>query len=248
MDPTSNCHTKHDGTSDTALSNIDLTLNHNNIYCVIGAVGSGKSALLQALVGELPVSDGRLIRRSSSLAYAAQDPWIMNGTLRDNIVVGTSGNHDPTFYHDIVRACGLDVDFTQLLRGDLTAVGDRGVQLSGGQRARVGLARALYQNPDVLVVDDPLSAVDAGVGQKLWEQALAGPLKRDKCVVMATHQCPFASDGDEADRHCQCVLMTDGRVSCVGSYEDCVAASNGKLKTRESDSSVDLVAVGNKDE
>ena len=214
-----------------AISDATLDFRMKNLTCVIGTVGSGKSALLQALVGELPPSSGRIDRRYKSISYAAQDPWIMDGTVRENILMGA--DWDAEWYDQVVNACGLDIDYSQLRKGDSTIVGDRGVQLSGGQRARVGLARALYRDADVLVCDDPLSAVDAKVGRLIFFEAIQGlAIGRGKCVILATHQHQYVSE-------CRCVLMVAGRVECVGSYGDCVAASGGKLLAHAPDSSVD---------
>ena len=162
------------------------------LTAVIGAVGSGKSALLQAMIKELPVSSGKIQRHYQSLSYAAQDPWIMDGTVRENILMGLE--LDPDWYQQVVTACGLRLDIQQLLHGDRTILGDRGVQCSGGQRARIGLARAIYRNTDVLVADDPLSAVDAKVGRQIYQEALQGLMvARGKCVILATHQHQFVN-------------------------------------------------------
>lgn len=140
-----------------ALDKINLEFELGQLTCIIGEVGSGKSALIQMLAGELPPSSGRMKRKpNSTIAYAPQDPWIMDGTVRENILLGRPLDSD--FYDSIVNACGLNVDFAQLRDGEDTIVGDRGVQLSGGQRARIALARAFYRDADILLLDDPLSA------------------------------------------------------------------------------------------
>jgi ABC-type multidrug transport system fused ATPase/permease subunit len=140
-----------------ALDKINLEFELGQLTCIIGGVGSGKSALIQMLAGELPPSSGTISRNpSSTIAYAPQDPWIMDGTVRENILLGRPLDSD--FYDSIVNACGLNVDFAQLRDGEDTIVGDRGVQLSGGQRARIALARAFYRDADILLLDDPLSA------------------------------------------------------------------------------------------
>lgn len=122
-----------------ALNNISLTLKRKDLLCITGGVGAGKSALLYALAGELKPSSGTIHRSYKSMAYASQEAWIMNGSIRDNILMGK--DFDRAFYQDIAKSTGLLQDFDQLVDGDLTLVGDRGVQLSGGQRARIGLAR-----------------------------------------------------------------------------------------------------------
>lgn len=204
-----------------ALDAIDLELRMNQLTCIIGLVGSGKSALIQVLAGELPTSSGKLDRFYSSLAYASQDPWIMDGTVRENILLGLPFKKN--WYNKVVVACGLVVDFEQFRDGDATIVGDRGVQCSGGQRARIGLARALYRDADVLFLDDPLSAVDSKVGRLIFYSAIQDlGVKRGKCVVLATHQHQFIGDS-------RCVLMSNGRILCDGSYAECVSAGGDTL-------------------
>lgn len=219
-----------------ALSNVSISFEEAQLTCIVGTVGCGKSALIQSLVGELPVSFGSLKRSYKSLAYASQDPWIMDGTVQENITMGQE--FDLAWYNRVVDACGLRMDFGQFLDGDQTIVGDRGVQCSGGQRARIGLARALYRDADVLVVDDPLSAVDAKVGRQLFNEALLGlGVNRGKCVIVSTHQHQYVNGY-------RCVLISSGKIVTIGSYQDCVEASAGKLKAHAADSSVDSLDVG----
>jgi ATP-binding cassette subfamily C (CFTR/MRP) protein 4 len=205
-----------------ALDKINLELRRGQLCCIIGPVGAGKSALLLAIAGELPIKKGNVKRYYHSLAYAAQDAWIMNGSVRDNIILDQQ--YEAPWYETVVASCGLSDDFQQLSYGDQTLVGDRGVQLSGGQRARISLARALYRNADVLVLDDPLSAVDSRVGRLLFYSAILDlAVNRGKCVVLATHQHQFIGDS-------RCVLISSGgRIACDGSYSDCILASGGTL-------------------
>ena len=205
-----------------ALDDISVEFRRGELCCIIGSVGAGKSSLLLAIVGELPVMHGTIGRNYNSMAYAGQDAWIMNGSVRDNIISDRS--YDEPWYNSVVESCGLTHDFLQLSNGDYTIVGDRGVQLSGGQRARIGLARALYRDSDVLVLDDPLSAVDSKVGRLIFNSAIQGlALKRDKCVILATHQHQFIGNS-------RCILITSGgKISCDGSYDECILASGGLL-------------------
>ena len=213
-----------------ALENVSIDFSAGTLTCVIGAVGSGKSALLLLLAQELAVTAGRVVGGDSprnaypTVAYAAQDPWIMNGTLQDNILMGHE--YEADWYRHVLESCCLPVDLAQLPRGDQTVVGDRGVQLSGGQRARVGLARALYHRAQLLIADDPLSAVDARVGRHLFQQALQNTARAGTCVVLATHQHQYI-------HHTRCVLVDNGRIQCIGSYHACVQASQGTLKEHE---------------
>lgn len=214
-----------------ALVDVSLDLNMGELTCIIGTVGSGKSALLQAIVGELPVLQGQISRHTrnykskNALSYASQDPWIIDGTIRENVTMGL--DFDQEWYDKVIDACGLRMDFKNFRDGDQTIVGDRGVQCSGGQRARIGLARAVYRDADVLVVDDPLSAVDARVGKQIYHEALLGlGVGRGKCVVLATHQHQYVHDH-------RCVLLVAGGLKCVGSYSECVDAAGGKLKLQK---------------
>jgi ATP-binding cassette subfamily C (CFTR/MRP) protein 4 len=209
----------HDSWKTVALAGINLKFEMGGMYCIIGPVGSGKSALLQAISGELLPSKGRIDRKPASIAYATQDPFVMDGTVRENILFGLDYREE--HYNAVVEACGLDVDFVTFQNGDMSIVGDRGVQVSGGQRARIGLARALYRDSDVLIADDPLSAVDARVGRLIFFEALQ-KLCVGKCVILATHQHQFIRDE-------QCVLMIKGRVNCVGSYEKCLGTAKDQF-------------------
>jgi len=222
----------------TALSNITISFKKGSLTCIIGSVGSGKSALLQTIVGELPISSGTLHRNYKSLSYAPQDSFVMDGTVRENILMGLKWRED--WYREVVRATGLDVDFQQFRNGDSTVVGDRGVQCSGGQRARIGLARALYRDSDVLVCDDPLSAVDVKVGRLIFFEALKElAVNRGKCVILVTHQLQFIRDST-------CVLMSDGKISHFGSFNDCIRVSGGGFISSDiTDHDVDSLAVKN---
>ena len=123
-----------------ALDNISIDLRMNELTCVIGPVGSGKSAFLYALAGELVAHQGTIQRNKLSLAFATQDPWIMNGSVKENILLGRPFDGD--FYNDIIRSCGLDIDFEQFVDGDETIVGDRGVQCSGGQVSHIIISQS----------------------------------------------------------------------------------------------------------
>lgn len=218
-----------------ALSEVSIDFKKGQLTCIIGTVGSGKSALLQAVVGELTPYSGEIQRSYVTLAYASQDPWIMDGTVKENITMGAQ--LDQEWYDAVVNACGLRLDFTQFANGDETIVGDRGVQCSGGQRARIGLARALYRDADVLVLDDPLSAVDAKVGRQLFNEAIMNlGVKRGKCVILTTHQHQYVNDE-------RCVLVTRGRIGKVGTYGECVEAAGGKLTAHAADDTVDSVIL-----
>ena len=225
-----------------ALNGVNIEFQMGQLTCIIGAVGSGKSAFISMLSGELPLSRGALKRRAgSTIAYAPQDPWIMDGTVKENILLGLP--YDGEYYNEVIVACGLNVDFAQLRYGEETIVGDRGVQLSGGQRARIALARAFYRNTDIILLDDPLSAVDSRVGRLLFYSAILDlGLKKGKCVVLVTHQHQFIAES-------RCVIMSEGKIACVGTYQECVDASGGSLSfAMQNNSSNDLAKLASASE
>uniref|UniRef100_A0A4W6DQD3 Cystic fibrosis transmembrane conductance regulator n=1 Tax=Lates calcarifer TaxID=8187 RepID=A0A4W6DQD3_LATCA len=176
-----------------SLQNISLTLNSNQLLAVIGPVGAGKSSLLSSILGELPTEKG-VLKVKGQLTYAAQQPWVFPGTIRSNILFGKELNTQK--YEKVIRACALKRDLELLPDGDLTLIGDRGATLSGGQKARVNLARAVYQEADIYLLDDPLSAVDAEVGRHLFEQCICGLLK-NKPRILVTHQLQYLKAADQ---------------------------------------------------
>lgn len=149
------------------LHDITFSASKGELSCIVGRVGSGKSSFLQSVLGDLFKIKGS-VTVHGSVAYVAQQPWIMNATVKENIVFGY--RYDSTFYEKTVKACALLDDFNVLPDGDETVVGERGISLSGGQKARVALARAVYSRADVLLLDDVLSAVDAHVGKHIIDE------------------------------------------------------------------------------
>ncbi|KAG0045905.1 hypothetical protein BGZ83_008896, partial [Gryganskiella cystojenkinii] len=147
-----------------ALRDINLTVKDKSIVAVVGRVGMGKSSLLSAIIGDMYKVQGS-IKTRGRIAYVPQQAWIVNATLRDNILFGKE--YDPVLYRKVLSACSLDPDLAILPAGDKTEIGERGINLSGGQKQRVSLARATYQDADLYLLDDPLSAVDAHVDRHL---------------------------------------------------------------------------------
>lgn len=189
-----------------AVDQLDLAIAPGELVVVVGSVGAGKSALINALLGDLNVSQGRL-EVSGSIAYVSQQPWILNATIQDNIVFGLK--FDKQRYESTLDACALRQDLSQFPARDLTEIGERGVNLSGGQRQRISLARALYARSDIIVLDDPLSALDNRVGQKVFESCIVQALGR-ATRVLTTHRLEYV---DRADR---VLVMEDGRVIAQG--------------------------------
>uniref|UniRef100_A0A3Q4AMX3 Cystic fibrosis transmembrane conductance regulator n=1 Tax=Mola mola TaxID=94237 RepID=A0A3Q4AMX3_MOLML len=180
-----------------SLQNISFNLKSNKLLAVIGPVGAGKSSLLSSILGELPGEKG-VLNVKGQLTYASQQPWVYPGTIRSNILFGKDMN--PQKYERVIKACALKRDLQLLPDGDLTLIGDRGATLSGGQKARVNLARAVYQDADIYLLDDPLSAVDAEVGRHLFEQCICGVLK-NKPRILVTHQLQYLTAADQILGH-----------------------------------------------
>ncbi|KAM3536550.1 hypothetical protein MY4038_000005 [Beauveria bassiana] len=176
------------------LHDIDLTIKPGELCVVSGKVGSGKSLLLQALLGELPVVDGNVHIDVARFGYCSQSAWLFKGTVRDNIVGWTTADFDETWYNTVIKACDLVKDLAQLSDGDMTVLSTKGDSLSGGQRHRVALARALYAAPHVFVIDDIFASLDPTTRSYVWEQVF-GPsgLARalGSAVIIATHSGEF---------------------------------------------------------
>ncbi|XP_074520696.1 ATP-binding cassette sub-family C member 4-like [Halichoeres trimaculatus] len=193
-----------------SLQNISITVKSNKLLAVIGPVGAGKSSLLSAILGELPHDSGTLTVKGR-VTYAAQQPWVFPGTIRSNILFGKELNQKK--YERVINACALKKDMELLPDGDLTLIGDRGATLSGGQKARVNLARAVYQDADIYLLDDPLSAVDAEVGKHLYEQCICGLLK-NKIRIVVTHQLQHLRAAD------QILVLKEGHIMAQGTYSE----------------------------
>lgn len=142
--------------TETTLDDIDLEISKGNLYIIIGTVGAGKSSFIASILGELKLAQGSKIVRGR-ISYADQDPWVFGASVRQNIIFGLE--FDRQRYQEVIKVCALQKDFDQFPRGDQTIVGERGNSLSGGQKARINLARAVYRDADVYLLDDPLSAV-----------------------------------------------------------------------------------------
>nr|CAD7462471.1 unnamed protein product [Timema tahoe] len=197
------------------LSQINLNVQPDQLCVVIGPVGAGKSSLLQAILKELPLSKGT-ITASSEVSYASQEPWLFVGTVRQNILFGQPYN--PKRYNEVVKVCALKRDFELFPNGDKTVVGERGVSLSGGQRARINLARAVYRESDVYLLDDPLSAVDTHVGKHLFEECITSYL-RGKARILVTHQLQHIKYADHI------VILNNGLIEVQGTYNELTASN-----------------------
>ncbi|KAG1708710.1 hypothetical protein DVH05_022336 [Phytophthora capsici] len=210
VDPEIDCFTQG-----FKLEGVNLEVERGALVMIVGKVGSGKSSLLSALLGEMPRTSG-VLEIGGRVAYVSQDTWIRNATLRENILF--EQEYDVERYSQVLDASQLAMDLKALPNGDLTEIGERGINLSGGQKARVAIARAMYRSgTDVLILDDPLSAVDPHVAHAIF----------DKCIVdLAAGQTRLLvvnSHYDLLARADQAVVMNDGAIVAHGSYQNVLA-------------------------
>ncbi|XP_039260634.2 ATP-binding cassette sub-family C member 4-like isoform X1 [Styela clava] len=191
------------------LSNITVRIEAKQLFMVIGQVASGKSSFLNAILGELPPTKGKVKVLGKSV-YVGQVPWIFSGTIRENILFGQP--YDSIWYSKVIGACCLNKDLSSLVDGDLTLVGERGVILSGGQKARVNLARAAYRrDADIFLLDDPLSSVDVSVARHIFQYCIMGILN-NKLRILVTHQMHLLKRADGI------MVLSKGKVSRKGNY------------------------------
>ncbi|XP_056645134.1 ATP-binding cassette sub-family C member 4-like [Diorhabda sublineata] len=192
------------------LIDMNLHIKPGTLCCIVGNVGSGKSSILQLLLKELPLTHGNM-DVSGSIAYASQEPWLFVSSVKDNILFGKPFLKNR--YDDVVRVCSLERDLKQFPYGENTLVGERGTSLSGGQRARVNLARAVYTEADIYLLDDPLSAVDTKVGRHLFDECIVKYLK-GKTRILVTHQLQYMKKAD------MIVILNNGKIEKVGNFNE----------------------------
>jgi ABC-type multidrug transport system ATPase subunit len=173
------------GKASPVLVELDITI-PRGLTVVTGKVGAGKTAFLQALLGELDKLEGSSHIPNEMVGYCAQTPWLQSMSIRDNILF-SAPYHDQR-YKRTLEACALLPDLAQFKHGDLSFVGENGIGLSGGQKARVALARAVYSVSRVLLLDDPLSALDHNTAELIVRKCLSGPLMKDRTIVLVTHR------------------------------------------------------------
>lgn len=214
-------HPKEDQPPPFDLQPLTLSVGKSELIAVVGSVGAGKSSLASGLMGEMRHVSGRvgLELRNGSVAYCAQIPWIQNASVKENIVFGEPWDKDR--YNRVVSACALERDIEMELpqRHD-TELGELGITISGGQKARIQLARTLYRSAKTVILDDPLSAVDAVTVLQIFEDAILGELG-NTCRVLITHQVHVLNRCDRI------VWMEAGVVRAIGTYEDLLSKEPG---------------------
>ncbi|XP_006823925.1 ATP-binding cassette sub-family C member 5-like [Saccoglossus kowalevskii] len=199
---------------EVVLRNIDFVLPKGALIGVCGGVGVGKTSLVSSIINQMECIHGSLAV-DGNFALATQQAWILNGTVKDNILFGKPYNKKR--YQTALESCCLKPDLAILPNGEETEIGERGLNVSGGQKQRVSLARAFYTDRDIILLDDPLSAVDAHVGKHLFKQLIRGAL-RGKTIVFVTHQLQYLSQCDTV------LVMKDGEIVERGKHTELMAA------------------------
>ncbi|KAF7321090.1 ABC bile acid [Mycena chlorophos] len=225
------------------LRDLSVVFPEGKLSVVTGPTASGKTALLMALLGEMtPLPGGRIIMAKNpssvdergnihSFSYAAQSPWLRHQSIKDNILFGYP--YDEERYNEVVDCCALRPDFELFEDGDETEIGEKGVSLSGGTKARVALARAVYAKTKYVLLDDPLSAVDSHTALTLYQRCLAGPILAHRTVVLVTHHVKLVLP----ETH-YLVRMVDGRVEAQGTVAHLRA--QGKLQDIAEEAAMEL--------
>ena len=197
------------------LKHIDMAAKPGELCIVLGAVGAGKTSLINGILGELSLAAGRTLLRGS-VALCEQQPWIQAGSVRENVIFGSP--FEAERYWQVIDACALQTDLLQLPSGDQTLIGERGVNISGGQRARIALARACYRRADVVLLDDVLAAVDVHVAEQLIQSCIAGPTAAlrgsDRALVLVTNSLAVLPHADSI------IALADATVAASGTYDE----------------------------
>lgn len=217
-----------------ALKNIEhFQAEKGRMTCIVGRVGSGKSTMLRAILGQLPIASGsqefvqpKVIIRASTVAYCPQESWIMNASIKENILFGH--RFDEGYYRSTIKACQLLPDLEILPDADETLVGEKGISLSGGQKARLSLARAVYSRAELYLLDDILSAVDAEVGKNITEMVFDEKmgLLRNKTIILTTNAVSVLKKSQHI------YVLQGGSIIEEGSYRDVISGGEASILRR----------------
>lgn len=175
-----------------SLKNVNFEAWEDELVIICGSVGGGKSTLLYTILNELSPNEGQL-SSTGNLSFASQEPWLFSGTVQQNILFGSKFNKNK--YNTIIKMCQLEDDLLTFRDGDNTLVGENGALLSGGQKMRIGLARALYKDADIYLLDDPFASIDIRIGNKIFQEGIMTYLKR-KCVILVTNHLVYLAAAD----------------------------------------------------
>ncbi|GJQ74461.1 hypothetical protein Trydic_g21331 [Trypoxylus dichotomus] len=204
----------------STLKHINFSIPQGMLCAIIGPVGSGKSSILQLILGELNYEKGS-VHVNGEVSYASQEPWLFVSSVRQNIIF--TENYNKKRYTQIVQVCALKRDFELFPSGDKTLVGERGISLSGGQRARINLARAIYKEADVYLLDDPLSAVDTHVANHLFDECISKYLE-GKTRILVTHQLQFLKKVDHI------IVLNGGTIEAQGTFNELIKGNSPYLR------------------
>ncbi|KAH7042284.1 P-loop containing nucleoside triphosphate hydrolase protein [Linnemannia elongata] len=205
--------------SNPTLKFISMKIKPGDLVAIVGDVGSGKSSTLAAIMGQIRLMAGsRAVR--GTLAYVPHDAWLLNATAKENILFGSPFNQEK--YNAILRVCALNRDMGLLSAGDETEIGERGINLSQGQRQRVSLARAVYSGADIMLLDDPLSGMDAQIGKHIFQECIKGYLA-SKTVVYVTNQLQHLAACDYI------IVMKAGSVEAQGTFTELMAQDENSM-------------------
>ncbi|XP_046472173.1 ATP-binding cassette sub-family C member 10 isoform X1 [Neodiprion pinetum] len=219
------------------LQDINITIPKGQLIGIMGKVGSGKSTLLDAVLAEITKEDGIIAVNDldKGFGYVKQSPWLQRATVRDNILFGKAYDHNK--YKNILKACALTEDLNNLPKGDLTGVSESGDSLSGGQKTRITLARAVYADKDIYLLDDILATLDLKVANYIFQAVILGVLK-DKTRILCTHHTQYLIHADSV------VHMSRGRVINQGKPSDILPDLEEYLLATDSiDSDLEVASV-----
>ena len=206
------------------LNNIEIKIQKGEHIAVIGKVGSGKSCLLNSFINNLAIikenkdisENNKVINVSGKISYATQNPWILNDTFKNNILFFNKLDEDK--YNKILSICQLEPDLKIIKDGDKTEIGEQGINLSGGQKMRLAIARAVYCEAEIYIFDDPLSALDAYVGMNLFKEVFCNYLQ-DKTLIISTHSLRYLNMFDRI------IFMEEGKIKWIGPPREIISQS-----------------------
>ncbi|EFN60726.1 Multidrug resistance-associated protein 7 [Camponotus floridanus] len=219
-----------------ALHNINLSVQKGQLIGIMGKVGSGKSLLLDGILAEITKTKGIIAVNDDhrGFGYVKQNPWLQRGTIRDNILFGKSYDHNK--YKNILKACALTSDLNSLPNKDLTAVGEAGNTLSGGQKTRISLARAIYADKDIYLLDDILATLDVKVAKHVFQHVILG-LLRNKTRILCTHQIQYLIHADVV------IEMSKGKIINQGKPSDVLPDLEDYLLSESIESDLDIASM-----
>ncbi|XP_022222546.2 ATP-binding cassette sub-family C member Sur isoform X2 [Drosophila obscura] len=202
-----------------------IVIPKGKLTVVVGKNGSGKTSLLSALLMEMPLLAGNMFwHKTSTISYVSQQPWLLNDTIRENILFGESFR--PSRYDFVIQACALKPDIEIMPKSDFTIIGERGINLSGGQIQRIAIARAIYSSANVVIMDDPLSSLDNEVGDHIFQHCVSHMLlKSNRTFILVTPKLHHIKEADYV------IVMKKGRLQACGSYVD-IEATHPKIPVK----------------